>query len=290
MRRTILGIYIDPATSPIQSTTGKGSGRQSIQVEETQQDLAGADIYHGEAAYIGHEERTGPVIKDDGSIIEDYYTVEVRKQAEWFAIPDGHPGFLAVDASDTRYLQSGLAQMTGGWIAPANYYLPDLVEYVQEEYDATVWQVVWSEKDEAGTYYPGPGSDESITEHGLQSIPKQVGFSYFDNGQVVRGTCAASGYLELYSPEGWGFAEMARFLQEDVMQFAYVQDVGWASEIAEQTETRTCEACGRESTTTRKADDGALVCYSCRADRDEDGGQATLPEAAATEGGGPGGE
>jgi RNA polymerase-binding transcription factor DksA len=232
MRRTILGLFLDPADDDI-TTTDFGNG-DALEVEEVQEDLSGLAVYHGQAAYEGTTRVDAGVVNEDGTISETERAIEDPRLTEWFTVPDAKPGFAAIDASDGEYAFRQLSSITGGWIEPAVYDLYGFTEYL-EQVDAKVWQVVWSDSDEAGTWYPDDGDqhNDAITRRGLENHPKQVGFRYSYNNRSVRGTIAESGYCELYYPDDWEHQAMAQFIREELLQFAAIPDVGYAEDIAD---------------------------------------------------------
>lgn len=231
MRRTILGLFLDPADDDITTTTFDRGG---LEVEEVQEDLSGLPVYHGQSAYEGTTQVDAGSVDADGTIYEVERTVEDPRLTEWFAVPDANPGFAAIDASDGEYTFRQLASITSGWVEPAVYDLYAFTDYL-ESANAQFWQVVWSDSDEAGTWYPDAPDQhqDAITRRGLENHPKQVGFRYGYTDRSVRGTIAASGYCELYYPDDWGFAAMARFIRDELLQFSHIPDVGSAEDIAD---------------------------------------------------------
>lgn len=231
MRRTILGLFLDPADDDITTTTFDRGG---LEVEEVQEDFSGLPVYHGQAAYEATRTVDAGYVDDEGRIEETERSVEDPRLTEWFAVPNANPGFAAIDASDGEYAFTQLSQITGGWVQPAIYNLYDFTDYL-ESANAKFWQVVWSDSDEAGTWYPDDADQhqDAITRRGLDSHPKQVGFRYDYDGHLVRGTIAESGYCELYWPDGWEHAAMARFIRDELLQFSHIPDVGPAEDIAD---------------------------------------------------------
>ena len=301
MRRTILGLFLDPADEPIE-TTAFGHG-DALEVEEVQEDLSGLPVYHGTAAYEGIQEVDAPLVNDDGTISKTQRTIEDPRLTEWFAVPDANPGFAAIDASDGEYTYRQLASITNGWIEPAYYDLYAFTKYL-ESANARFWQVVWSDSDEAGTWYPDADTHgDSITRRGLENHPKQVGFRYSYNGRPVRGTIAASGYCEIYSPK-WGYAEMAQFIRDELLEFSGIPDVGHAEDIAtgdvgladlededednpedaaeddaqatldaatdDEHEVTECEQCGREPEKGFQEVAGEQLCIVCADNREDE--------------------
>jgi hypothetical protein len=302
MRRTILGLFLDPADEDI-TTTKLGHG-DAVHVEEVQEDLSGIPVYSGTAAYEGSKTVDAPVVNDDGTIDETERTIDDPRTTNWFAVPDANPGFAAVDASDGDYAFDQLSSITGGWIEDAGYNLYAFTDYLESQ-NAQIWQVVWSDSDEAGTWYPDESGSPTgaITRRGLENHPKQVGFRYSYEGDLLRGTIAESGYCELYWPDGWEAPEMAQFVREELLQFAAIPDIGPAEDIAsgdvgisdldteedesgpeaDQNDAQAqlgetasesvpdeCEECGREPERGFEQVDGEHLCIVCADAREED--------------------
>lgn len=280
MRRTILGLFVQPATEQIETTKRGDTG---IDVEEVQETFDGHRIYHGQAGTSTTSSVQAPVIDNDGSISEIERTVQDYKLLEWFAVPNANPGFVAFDTSDNTYARVGLSSLSGGWIQDAKYNLEAVTDHFLDKRNADVWQVVWSDDEEAGTFYPGPNEDGPV-KRGLERRKKQIGFRYMpeEGPAIVRGTIAESGYCELYTPDDYGVAEMAEWLRTELLQFSGVENVGSAEDIAsgEADFERTCVDCDRPSDDLRLVDD-ELVCPVCldkREEEDEENSQTTLDE------------
>lgn len=318
MKRTILGLFLDPPENDI--TTTKFRHGDAIEVEEVQEDLSGVYVYSGTAAHEGSKEVDAPVVNDDGTIDETARMIDDPKLTEWFAVPDANPGFAAIDASDGDFAFNQLSSITGGWIEDAVYNLYAFTDYLEQQ-NAKFWQVVWSDSNEAGTWYPdGAETDDAITRRGLENSPKQVGFRYTYHGRMVRGTIAESGYCEIYYPEDWAAPEMAQFVREELLQFSGIPDVGPAEDIASgdvgieglededdeadsedaddaqtqlgdtdaEPEVGECEGCGREAEL-KKTSEG-MRCVVCADQLEEQAEQSTdgfsnLDSVTITDGG-----
>ncbi len=326
MRRTILGLFLDPADEDI--TTTKFKHGDAVEVEEVQEDLSGMPVYSGTAAYEGAKSVDAPVVNDDGTIDERERTIEDPRLTNWFAVPDANPGFAAVDAGDGDFAFNQLSSITGGWIEDAVYDLHAFTDYLESN-DAEIWQVVWSDSDEAGTWYPDESSqNDAITRRGLENHPKQVGFRYSYKSSLIRGTIAGSGYCELYWPEGWEAPEMAQFIREELLRFSAIPDIGYAEDIASgdvglgdlddeeddgeseangsqddaqaqlgdtasddgsaETTPEECEECGREPERGFEKVDGEHLCIVCADARENqaESGFENLESVKVTDGGG----
>lgn len=225
--RTILGLCVDPIDG-IDSIHGD---KTSIQVDEVQETMDGHHVYTGEAAFVGYEaEDDVPKIGEDGEISTMEMSFEKRIHAEWFAVPDASPGFVAIDSSDAEFVFSTLGIQNGGMVSRATYALDGFVDELVDE-GATLWQVLWSDSDESGAWYPGSGSRKDITDHALKGHIQQVGFRLRDDGRFVEGTVARSGYCELYSPD-MDEAMMADWIRRRLLRHSGVQDIGSADDLA----------------------------------------------------------
>ena len=276
MRRTILGLFVEPATGGIEPTQ---RGSTAVSVEDVQETLGGRSVYHGHAAYRGSRDTPTPVVTetDDGDIeiTEGTERVHDPKLVEYFAVPDANPGFVAFDSSDMRFAKNALSAVSGGWIEPAVYDLEAVTDHLTDEHDAGWWQVGWNDDEEAGVYYPDsdPGTaTDHITRQGLGKPKSQVGFRYFDGTTSIRGTIAGSGYCNLYSPDAWGFEQMAAWLGNEVLQYSGIKDVGSAQDIANGNADFDfgCDDCGRASEDLREFPGGDVLCPVCKDKRDED--------------------
>ena len=287
MRRTILGLFDEPPENPIESRVND-SGTVSIQVEERQETLGGVEVVIGEAATIKQEDVSGIGIDSQtGEIRETVRTEERCIHVEFFAVPNPPQGqgFVAVDAGAGTDLFHALWSMTGSRVREAKYDLDEFGGYL-EELHADFWAVGWSSGDEAGSWFPGPNSDEDITAKGLRERKNQLGFECMRRGEFFHGTVAASGYLELYEPSHWDALGMARFLLEDARQFAYLPDEDEQARALDEAERQAreesadCESCGR-TTDDAETVDGQTLCVVCADKEDE---QTTLDESTTDEG------
>ncbi|MFC5970032.1 hypothetical protein ACFPYI_01690 [Halomarina salina] len=278
MRRTVIALWMDdPETTTIESASGQNT---TLQVEDVQETLDGLRVYSGEAAHIGQESVDQPLIHGDGSIEMTTQSVETRTRAEWFAVPDAPTPFAAINTSDGDFVRSMLSRQTGAYLRDAEYYLTGLVDELEDRHDPTWWQVGWSDEDdpgESGMFYPNTYDDsdqaaEQFADRGLRRNLNQVGFSYFGE-EIVRGTVAGSGYLELYSPSDWGVPEMARYLMTTAIPHAYVPETDTGGEAVQRTlgggttDDVSCDQCGRETDVEEIGDQE--LCIVCRDQRDE---------------------
>jgi hypothetical protein len=230
MRRTVLGLFLSPPESEIGSFH---DDRQSLQVEEVQETVDGDRIYSGEAAYLGSETREAPSIGDDGEISMLAKDFKKPLHCRWFAMPGANPGFVAVDSSDGEFVFRLISRATGSLVLPAIYgNLNGFAGYVEER-GATFQSVIWSEGDEAGSFYRSLESNDEILKHGLESDLSQFAFTVRYDGVRLKGTIAGSGYCELYEPDDWGPVQMAQWIEDVLLQFSGVEDVGSAEAIAE---------------------------------------------------------
>ncbi|MCD2204383.1 hypothetical protein [Halobacterium sp. KA-6] len=214
MRRTILGLFAQPADSELESLR---RGNTTIAIEDVQQSLDGTTVYEGTAAYEGEREVSAPKITETDDSLEITETTRVipdHKVVDFFAVPDANPGFAAFNTSDNRFARNTLGLIADGIISDAAYNVDAIAEYLDDEYNANWWQVGWTDEldEESGVIYPEVGNDNEIVKHGLDRHKNQIGFHYQDGGEFLDGTIAASGYAELYTPESWGAVEMAAWI------------------------------------------------------------------------------
>jgi hypothetical protein len=284
MQRTILALFVEEPSNPIETTGMDGVG---VEVESVQETFGGHTIYTGQAATVSSYEVTTPKIHEDGTISTAQERIREPKMCNWFAVPDANPGFIAFDSSDVQYARSAISLITGGWIEPAVYNIEKITDYLLMHREADLWQIVWSDNEESGTFYPG-STDESDNEpvkRGLDHEKKQVGFRYITNSgsQFVRGTVAESGYCELYSPDH-DAETMATWIREEFLRFAGVKNVGSAEEMAngEADFERSCAECERASDELEKID-GEWLCPVCldQLEEEADGQQTELGQGGA---------
>lgn len=272
--RTLLCIYVEPASEPLTSTK---SGSSAVCVEEAQETLDGHTVYHGTAAYMGTTPVDGPYVTtdDDGDLVirETEHVVEDPRSVEFLAVPDANPGFAAFDTSDNRFARNLISKETSGWLEPAIYDVNKFTDHLRSKYEPTIEQVGWEDGDETGVFYPDDKHDNADTVDVTSVVRKkksQIGFRYFDESNSVRGTLAGSGYCNIYSNDSpeW----MARFLQTELLKFAGVPDVGWAEDIAagEADFTLECADCGTSGNTLREVEGGEILCPDCEEARDVD--------------------
>jgi hypothetical protein len=229
MQRTILGLFISPPDNDLESAHGDET---SLQVDEVQETFDGQRVYSGEAATLRTEKREAPIISDDGEITTVQQRFDAPQHCNWFAMPDADPGFVAVDSSAGESAFHLIGQVTGSLVLPAIYGdLNGFADYVEQR-NGTIHSVIWSDGDEAGSFYRAIGSDDSILKHGLKSSLSQFAFTVDYDGFRLEGTAAKSGYCELYSPDDWDALQMAQFIDDVLLQFSGVKDVGSAQEIA----------------------------------------------------------
>jgi len=227
MQRTVLGLFTSAPEDELESQHGDLA---SLQVTDVQETVDGRRVYAGEAARIGTEERDVPTIGADGEIEEVTQNVQTRTHCDWFAVLDADPAFVAVDSSDADFVFRQIGLITGGHVQEAVYSVDWVQDHIESR-GASIWQVLWSNTDEAGSLYPGPDTDEDVIKRGLRSDLSQLGFTVQYDGQLLRGTIASSGYCELYKPD-WGFVEMAQWIESELLQHSGVEDVGTAEKIA----------------------------------------------------------
>ena len=229
MQRTILGLCV----KPIDGVDSLHDEDTSLQVNEVQQTMGGQHVYAGEAASIGSwVDKDAPNIHSDGTISTVEMSFEKRTHSEWLAMPDAKPGFVAIDTSDAEFVFSNIGVHNGGLVLRASFALDGFVDDLISS-GATIWQILWSDGEESGSWYPANDSPEKITDHALKGQIQQVGFQMMDDGRFVRGTVARSGYCELYDPD-MSPESMAVWLRDHLLQHSGVEGLGSASEIAEQ--------------------------------------------------------
>jgi len=229
MQRTILGLCV----KPIDGIDSLHDESTSIQVSEVQRTMDAQHVYSGEAASIDSRvEEAAPMIDSDGEISTAEMSFEKRTHSEWLAMPDAKPGFVAIDTSDAEFVFSNIGIHNGGLVLRASFALNGFVDDLVSK-GATIWQILWSDGDESGAWYPASGSPEKITDHALKGQIQQVGFQMMDDGRFVRGTVARSGYCELYNPQ-MAPESMAEWLRDHLLQHSGVEGLGSASEIAEK--------------------------------------------------------
>lgn len=204
MKRTIIGLVTDDGhTGALDSADG---GEWVIDVQETLTYLDGAEVRHG---YAGRYETNEQEVPSIGGGTVKFETRDVRDPVvtEFFA--DLSSGFVCVDSSDGECMfgADGLVRRAAQVdVVRAFLDVPSFAEYLLDEYDPDWWQVGWRRDDgdgetlDAGVSYHRGTSDRDPTSR----TTSQLGFSFQrSNGEFVRGTCASSGYVELYEPE-WG--------------------------------------------------------------------------------------
>ena len=263
MKRTIIGLLLeDYHDGAIESVAG---GSYAIDVRNTLTYLDGAEIQHGHAAEITFTEREVPQVAGDDVVYEEKEVKETLA-TEFFA--DFDSGFVAVDSSDGECLFESEGLLFRAYhinVTRAHLDVAAFAEYLQETYqNPTWWQVGWREEDadgetlDAGVSYHRGTRTHSPTKHNTS----QLGFSFRrSNGERVRGTCAASGYVEVYDPE-WEADAMARWLQDDVLPFCSIPADDEAEQQTLDEETAAQELCARCSKTAREKIDGEPLCLA----------------------------
>lgn len=234
MMRTVLALW-EGGGGPAQGIDARRTKTAALSIDGVQTTLdSGGDVISGEAAYVGAEDQTVPVIEetDDGAveIDEESRSMASFHNCEWFAVPKGAPGFAAFDASDVDYARNLLGFETNDIPEYAHYDLRSVVD-VLEDHDARFTQVGWSEDDdegEAGMWYPSPVDNDSegeqITNRGLRRNLSQVGFSVQTDHGYLRGTIAESGYLALYDPEDLDVTDWVGILRDLFLPHAYIPE------------------------------------------------------------------
>lgn len=283
MRRTILGLVVatyDDWAGAIESTAG---GQWAIDVEESLTYLDDvSNIQHGHAAEYRTVERERPEIHGDTIEFVDE-EVGVRAATEFFAdVEDA--GFVAVDSSDGMFLFEKLLVSHGVDVIRAEIDLVAWAEQLDAK-NAEFWQVGWSEENADGDTVDAGVAYHNIRDYDpMQRPTSQLGFRYSRpaDGKTIRGTAAASGYVELYQPTGWGAEEMARWLRDELLPFAFIPDPDTTeSEQSTLDATSECVECGNE--TVHGTLDGDPLCVVHYDGRQEDaaGEQGSLDELEA---------
>lgn len=176
-----------------------------------------ATIYHGEAATDVDEEVTN-VSFTSHEITRSVKIVERTVATTFFADPDA--GFVTVDSADGTFLWDRLQLRHSCDIERAALALDDWRDDLQAMDQARCWQLGWDEPDDR--------DDVGVTFHDAASFDRadgitQLGFEYLWNGNAVRGTAAASGYVCVFDGVSRP-ADVGRWLREEVLPHAYVPE------------------------------------------------------------------
>lgn len=263
MQRTIIGLTTaDGHADPLDSVSG---GDWAIDVCETMTYLDGDAIQHGYAGTYQTSEQDVPAISGD---TVEFETRDVREPVATEFFADLETGYVCVDSSAGAFMfgADGLVRRAAHVdVVRAHLNVPAFAKALTETYDnPTWWQVGWKEEEDGDTLDAGVSYHRGTREHDPTSNnTSQLGFAFRrSNGEYVRGTCAQSGYVEVYEP-AWGADAMARWLRDDVLPHCSLP----ADDSGEQTSfTPTCQECGRESDS---VEDG--LCIVCQSKNDEEG-------------------
>jgi hypothetical protein len=270
MKAVILGLPNGEFDEEVALETDTSQNIPAIVVEETRY-LDGVSIYHGTAAGRVKTSRSHVYVDSDNDRISTECEEIMREVATDF-YADFNAGWVGVDTSDGDFLWQMLGPLAGAVIQRAELNLDRFAENYERRDDAECWQIGHSLDDSAGVAYHDEASIQTAPVHGLS----QLGFEYWWDGQVVRGTVAASGYVAVYS--NMSVEEFGRWIRDEILPYAALPEDD-QQELTDTTDdVEECEECGKEDPDRGlHSVDGRELCIVC-ADAEEEESQTTIED------------
>jgi hypothetical protein len=214
MKAVILGLPHGEFDEDVELETDTSQRIPALVVEETQY-LDGVSIYHGTAAGRVKTNRSSVYVDTDNDRISTEREEILQEVATDF-YADFDAGFVGVDTSDGEFLWKLLGPKAGAVIVRAQIKLDAFAENYERQDDASCWQIGYKpDDDNVGVRYH---DDARVHTRGVT----QLGFEYWWDGQLVRGTVAASGYVAVYS--NMAVETFGRWLRVEILPFASLPD------------------------------------------------------------------
>jgi hypothetical protein len=221
MKRAIIGLARDEVTDRLESD---GDGESwALEVQDGYSYLDGGDVVqHGMAAETLEESRTEVELEDHS--VETLREDELELvSTEWIADLAG-AGYACVDTSDGSFFWDMIAAQVGVRVDRAEI---DVGGFVRDRRDLDPKPDWWMKARREGSEEDPSGV--SIDYHG--DVPQEVidanigiGFEYSYEGRLVSGVLYESGFVAMFGPEAWGTEHFARWLKDEVLPYAGVED------------------------------------------------------------------